>query len=254
MNTACMETLTRKQQEIRQREQQILSTAGPLIRAGGLAGFSMDAVAKKMRYTRGTIYNHFPNKEDIVLSLAARAVQRRVDLFEFAIGLATKSRQRIAAIGIACEVYADALPDDFAVEQMVRHDSVWEKTSSSRQDLLTRCEGQCMQIVDGVLNDAVNCGDLPMTRNHSTADICFGLWSLIYGGLVLEQTSPSLSLMGIQDSRKAIRRNCNAMLDGLNWQSPYDATSYNRFVKRITPRLADQCRLLTDTDSESNQP
>lgn len=249
-NTSGMEPLTPKQLEIRQRESQILATASPLIREGGLSAISMDAIAKRMSYTRGTIYNHFPNKEDIVLSLASRAVQRRIDLFELAASLGKKTREKIAAIGIACEVYADLLPNDFAVEQMIRHDSVWAKTSEKRRDVLTVCEGECMGVVGNIVQQAVDAEDFKLPRGRSVSDVCFGLWSLVYGGLVLEQTSPSLANMGIQDSRQAIRRNCNGLLDGLGWKELYDSGRYNRFVKKVKPILDERCEQLAAEDIE----
>ncbi len=45
----------------------------------------MDRVAAQMEYAKGTIYNHFPNKEEIVLALAVEAMQLRRRLFERAI-------------------------------------------------------------------------------------------------------------------------------------------------------------------------
>ena len=241
-----MSPLTPKQLEIRQRENRILSTASDMIRRGGHADLSMDAIAKQMRYTRGTIYNHFPNKEEIVLSLAARAVQHRVDLFKYAANRATKTRDQIAAIGLACEVYADHLPDDFRVEQIVRHDSVWQKTSAGRQALLHDCEAQCMSVICEIIESAVACGDLTLPRGRKAPDIVYGLWSLVYGGLTIESTSPSLSEAGISQPRLAIRRNCNALLDGLGWTDLYEARKYSRLVARIEPQLVLYAKLKRD--------
>ncbi len=235
-----MKTPTPKQLEIRTREQRILSLAVPIIREGGLTALSMDSIAREMRYARGTIYNHFPNKEDIALSLAARAVRRRLMLFEYSATLSTQPRERIAAIGIACEVYADRMPDDFQIEQMVRHDTIWPKSSTGRRDVLLKCEGQCILQVGFSIQAAIETGDLVLPRGGSVEDIVFGLWSLVYGGLVLEATSPSLASSGIMQARVAIRRNCNAMLDGLGWQPLYDASKYSRYVRRIRPKIASK--------------
>lgn len=249
---AVMSSLTPKQLEIRQREARILSVATPMIRDGGLEAIRMDRIAKEMRLTRGTIYNHFANREEIVLSLAGRAIQRRIALFEYAISLADQSRRQIAAVGIACEVYADQMPDDFAAEQMVRHDSVLMKTSEARRGRLLADEHACMAVVGQAVVGAVERGDLKVPRGQDAPDVLFGLWSLVYGGLLIEATSPSLTNIGISDSRSAIRRNCNALLDGLHWQPPYEASAYNRWVKQIHPKLVDQSQqilLATEVDS-----
>ena len=249
----CMVTLTPKQREMRSREQLILKHAVPIIRDGGLAALSMDAIAREIRCTRGTIYNHFPNKEDIALSLAARAVQRRLRLFEYAVTLSDQPRERMAAIGISCEVYADLMADDFLIEQMVRHDSVWPKTSEGRREVLLKCEQQCIVQVGMSAHEALACGDLQLPRGGRVEDIVFGLWSLVYGGLVLEATSPSLAEAGIMQARVAIRRNCNAMLDGLGWQPLYDASKYAKFVRRVQTKLEARAKeILADATSDSD--
>ena len=56
--------MTPKQAEVRARESRILQlarpmVARPMVARRGLAGLSMDAIAKTMAYAKGTIYNHF---------------------------------------------------------------------------------------------------------------------------------------------------------------------------------------------------
>jgi len=235
------ESLTPKQIEIRQREQRILDTAYPLIRQGGLAAVSMEAIARRMNYTRGTIYNHFANKEDILLALAARAVSRRMTLFNHAASMGDGTRQRCAAIGIAAEVYVDVMANEFTIEQLIRHDAVWKKTSPGRREVLGRCEAECIAVIGDVVGTAIDAGDLPVpagvARGELIQQIVFGLWSLVYGGLVLEATSPSLVQSGIRNPRPAIRRNCNALLDQLAWRPFFQAEDYQRFVRQVTPKL-----------------
>lgn len=236
-----MAKLTPKQRMILRRESQILDLARPMIAQGGLAALSMDAIANELRTAKGTIYNHFPNKEEIVLAIAVQAVDRRLDLFNHAVMMRGTSRQRIAAIGIACEVYVDVLPDLFRAEQIIRHETVWGKTTGKRQEILRNCEGRCMHTVAGVVRDAVSAGDLELEAAHRIEDIVFGLWSLVYGGMVLESTSPSLVDVGIVDSRAAIRRNCNSMLDGLRWQPLYDPEPYSIWVQQVRLHLEANC-------------
>lgn len=245
--------LTRKQREIRQRAARILDTAYPIIRRDGLAGVNMDAIARQMNLTRGTIYNHFPNKEDVLLALAARAVGRRMSLFHRAATLGRTHRDSCAGIGIAAEVYVDHLPDDFAIEQAIRHDSVWQKTSPGRRDVLAACEAECIGSIGNLVSAAIHAGDLVVPRGTRPAEltqrIVFGLWSLVYGGLVIESTSPSLAHAGIGDARHAIRRNCGSLLDDVGWQPLYDARKTKALVRRIQPALVELALELQQQDS-----
>ncbi len=232
-----MENLSHKQQEIRQRESRILDLARPMIAQGGVAALSMEAIAHELRTAKGTVYNHFRNKEEIVLALAIVAVERRLELFHQAAMMRGRPRDRVAAIGIACEVYVNQFPELFRIESIIRHDSIWEKTSPERQEVLRTCEGRCMHSVAGVVRDAVAGGDLEVAGAHGVEDIVFGLWSLVFGGMLLELTSPSLADVGIADSRQAIRRNCNALLDGLGWQPLYQADAYQAWVAHVREYL-----------------
>ncbi|MFT5093045.1 MAG: AcrR family transcriptional regulator, partial [Porticoccaceae bacterium] len=72
-----MENLTRKQREIKEREDRILGLARTMLAEGGYLGLSMDAIAEQLEYSKGTIYNHFPCKEEIIISLAVETMDRR---------------------------------------------------------------------------------------------------------------------------------------------------------------------------------
>ena len=69
-----MVELTRKQREIQERTREILRVAKPILLAEGFQALTMDRVASRMEYAKGTIYGHFSNKEEIVLALALEAM------------------------------------------------------------------------------------------------------------------------------------------------------------------------------------
>jgi AcrR family transcriptional regulator len=235
-----MNTLSRKQQEIRQRERQILDVARPMLREAGLVGLSMDRLADQMQYAKGTIYNHFPNKEEIVLALAVVAVEQRLSLFHFAAQWQGATRDRLSAVGIACEFYVSQYPELFLAEQIIRHDAVKQKTSQQRRELLTDCESRCMGAVGGIVREAIDRGDLRLPSEINVAEFCFGLWSLVYGGHVLQATSPSLSAIGIRSPASAIHRNCAAVLDGYRWLPSYDSDAFEKLHHQVWKAMKQQ--------------
>lgn len=261
MNQATIEKVTAgmtpKQLEIQQRESRILDKAFPMLRSGGVGAINMNAIAKEMGCTRGTIYNHFANKEEILLALATRSVRRRIALFQSAMASQAESRDRCAAVGIAVEVYADYMPDEFAIEQIIRHDVVWQKTSEGRRDVLSDCEQLCIGSLGQVVQAAIAAGDLKpgrgQTASELTQQLIFGLWSLSYGGLVLEATSPSLKAAGIDDARMTIRRNGNLLLDAVGWQPLFNARRYNAWAKRLRPVLIENAKKIRQLPFNSEQ-
>ncbi|PHS14133.1 MAG: TetR family transcriptional regulator [Blastopirellula sp.] len=230
-----MNTLTRKQREIQQREMQILEVSRRMLGDRGYLWLSMDRVAEEMEYSKGTIYQHFKNKEEIILALAIETLKKRQDLFERAASFQGSPRERLSAIGVACELFVRLYPDHFQVEQIIRASSIWEKTSEIRQQVLRTCEASCIGIVGGVVRDAIAHGDLKLPEDMAVEDIVFGLWSISYGGssIIMTTTPNSLTEVGINDPFLAIRRNIGSMMDGYNWLPLSKDYDYDETVQRV---------------------
>ena len=215
-----MVTLSRKQREIQQREERILALARDFLVREGYHGLSMDRIAEALEYSKGTVYQHFPNKEEILLALANQAMERRLGLFRRAASYRARPRFRMAAVGVAAELFFRLYPYHIQVEQVLRLSSVWEKTSAERRKLLEFCETNCMGIVSGIVRDAVAAGDLDLAAFGPLApeQIVFGLWSITFGGYSIAASSPTLSQLGITDPPLVLRTNCNLLLDGYGWR------------------------------------
>lgn len=245
-------TLTPKQAEIRSRESRILQLARPMVAEQGLAGLSMEAIAKQMAYAKGTIYNHFACKEEILLALAIQANEKRLELFMVATEKFAGSREKISAIGVACEDFRLRFSDMFEIDSMVRQSTVWEKASSQRREMMAMCEQRCMGLVSEIGRQSVACGDLVLPAGTGVEDIVFGLWSLTYGGMIINDSSPGLDQIGIRDSFAAIRRNCHALMDGYAWQPLYDAQADRKLVRSVRATLKRRVRpsdLLASVDT-----
>jgi AcrR family transcriptional regulator len=246
-------TLTRKQREVKERERRILEVARDMIVQDGYHGLSMDRIAEALEYSKGTIYQHFSCKEDILMVLVNQAMERRLDLFRRAAAFRGRSRERITAIGTAAELFFQLYPDHFHIEHAVRITSIREKASEQRRICLERCEASCSEIVLGVLNDAVASGDLMLgdgvlDGQLGVGEVGFGLWSLTFGGYSIAATSPSLANLGIHDPILAIRNNCSHLLDGFGWKPLAKDLDLPALVERIqrevfAPELAQLAEL-----------
>lgn len=228
---------TRKQREIEERDLKILEVArGILIRTGYL-GLRMDQIAAEMEYSKGTIYQHYPNKEEIILALANQALSKRSDLFELAVTLRRRSRERLVAVAAAAEVFVERFPHFFQVEQIIRLNSVWEKTSEKRRSVMRSCETRCMSMISGVVRDAVACGDLTLPEGCCPEDMVFGLWSMNSGAFTIVSSSESLQDLGIADAMNALRRNQNLMVDGYGWRPLSTETDFDEVLLAVKSQL-----------------
>jgi AcrR family transcriptional regulator len=77
-----LETATRKVQEFRQRERQILDVALALFLEQGEDRVTVEMIADKVGIGKGTIYKHFETKNEIYLLLMLRYEEELADLFE----------------------------------------------------------------------------------------------------------------------------------------------------------------------------
>ncbi|MBA2113638.1 TetR/AcrR family transcriptional regulator [Bremerella alba] len=236
-----MPTLSRKQREIQDREAQILSVAREMLLKDGYLGMSMDRIAEAVEYGKGTVYRHFPNKEDIILALAVETQKKRTALFQRASLFRGASRERLTAVGVACELFVRLYTSHFHVEQVVRLSSIWEKTSEKRQNVLRTCEQACMGIVSGIVRDAVSQGDLTLPEDITPEDMVFGMWAINFGSFSIMSTSGSLDEIGIEDPTLAIRGCINHMLDGFGWRLLSTEHDYEAvFEKALTETFADE--------------
>ncbi len=237
-DNAIMKTeLSRKQREIQAREGQILAVARSMIVEHGYHGLSMDRIAEALEYSKGTIYQHFTSKEDVLMALANQAMERRLGLFRRAASFRARPRERMAAIGVAAEVFFRLYPDHLHIEHVIRLSSVREKTSEERRRFLEMCESNCLEIVGGIVRDGIAIGDLKLPPNFTPEQLVFGLWGLTFGGHSLAASSPSLANLGIHEPMTAILVNANMMLDGFAWQPFARDIDLPKLLERVGEEL-----------------
>ncbi len=67
--------LTKKQQAIADREVELVQLAKSLVQEQGFANLTMDKLTAASPYSKGTIYNHFCSKEDVILALCIHSLK-----------------------------------------------------------------------------------------------------------------------------------------------------------------------------------
>lgn len=231
VKNSAMATLTRKQREIRDREALILHIGRRMLVETGYLGLTMDKIAKATEYSKGTIYQHFSCKEEVMAAIAVDTARVRASLFERAARFKGSSRERMTAIGEANELFCLLYPHHFQAELIIRSASVRPKTSEKRQGLLTGCDQQCMSIVQGVVRDAIAAGDLP--EETSPAILTAGLWTMSFGTHVLSSMDLDFQGLGIGDLLAALRGNAQRFLDGYGWTPLSSAWDYAASLARI---------------------
>ncbi len=228
-----MTTLTPKQQEIHRRQDQVLDVARSLFGRFGYLGLSMDRIAAELGVAKGTIYQHFANKEEIILALAVGTLEKRIGMFERAALFRGRPRSRMAAIGCAAELFVIRYPDHFELEKVLSCRSIIEKTAENLQRNKTAAELRCISLVGGIVRDAVACGDLELAEPVQPDQVVFGLWSATYGGYSILDCGETIRQMGITDGFRMVREVNNRLLDGFGWKPLSTRFDYNAIFDQV---------------------
>ena len=234
-----MPAQTRKQREMLEREELILSAAQTILHQHGYNHLTMDRVAETVEYSKGTIYNHFSSKEDLVCSLSCRCIINLIDVFERSYNFEGSTRERYSAIGIGYSVYHQLHPMDSQNIQIVKNHAVREKISEEKLVEIDSLEQRATKIAQSIVQEAIDCGDLDKKNQEHISTIVFGLWSMHYGALLLDQSDIPLHKLGFSPVVKMLWRNTNIYLDGYQWQPLSTSTDSKKLFEKISSALFD---------------
>jgi len=230
---------SRKQREILQREQLILSAAQDLLHQHGYNYLTMDRVAETVEYSKGTIYNHFASKEDLICALSCRTISNLIEVFEHAYQYPGSTRERYSAIGIGYSLYYQLHPKETQDIQIVRNKAVREKVSEPRLKEMESLEQKITRIAGSIVQEAIDCGDLDKKYQADVSTIVFGGWSMHYGALLLGQSDIPLQDMGFSPVVDMLWQNANIYLDGYQWLPLSAATDTSSLFEKISSALFD---------------
>ena len=238
-------SLTRKQRELLEREQLILDVAQLMLHEHGYNHLTMDRIAETVEYSKGTIYNHFASKEDLVCSLGCRSISNLINIFERAYHYPGTTRERYSAIGIGYSLYHQLHPMDSKTIQIVKTNAVREKISDDKLAEMESLEHKITKIAQSIVQEGIDSGDINKKHHDHVSTIVFGCWSMHYGALLLNQSDIPLQDLGFSPVVKMLWQNSNIYLDGYQWQPLSTSTDSNELFKKISSALfEDELKML----------
>jgi len=241
-----MPTSSRKQRELLEREKLILDTAQTILHQHGYNYLTMDKIAETVEYSKGTIYNHFTSKEDIVCSLSCRHMRNLIKIFERACQMEGSTRERYSAIGIAYSLHHQLHPMDSQNIQTVKNNAVREKISTDKLDEMQLLEQKTAKIAQDIVQQAIDAGDLDTKYQEKISTIVFGCWSMHYGATLLDQSDIPLNELGFSPVVKMVWSNTNIYLDGCQWLPLSTNMDTDRLFDQISSMLlGDESQYLT---------
>jgi AcrR family transcriptional regulator len=244
-----MGAFLRKQRELQQREQFLLSVARTMLVQEGYHRLSLDRLATRSEYSKGTIYDHFPSKEDLVAALAVQSALARIDLMNKALQFEGSTRERMLAVQVSDEVFGCLHPHHFHSELVIRMAGLDNRVSEPRREQLAQSEAWCIDRLVGLVSEAFKAGEIPASGGHTPESVVLGLVSLVIGLYVGALNFPAIkSKLILAEPCSYMRRNFDVYLDGLGWSPLSGEWDYETTLHRIKRELfAEEFRQIDAT-------
>jgi AcrR family transcriptional regulator len=233
-----MSTFTRKQREVQEREQLLLQVARKTLIEQGYAGLSMDQLAEATEYSKGTIYQHFSTKEDLVTALAIESMERRVELFLRAEQFVGRTREKMVAIGVADEIFGRLETHHYQSEFIIKLANLPDRASTERRQALDRLESSCFGCVARIVQSGIDSGELPNTVQPK--EVVYAVFTMALGTHMTSlHYCPMLKEFQITDPQKYLMKGIHTLLDGFGWRplrAEWDyGVSYQRIGAEVFP-------------------
>ena len=224
--------MTRKQREVREREQLLLQIARKMLIEHGYAGLSMDQLAEAAEYSKGTIYQHFESKEDLVTALAIESMERRVELFLRAEQFAGRPRERMLAIGVADELFSRLEIQHYHSEFIIKLANLRDRASTERQQALEKLENSCFGCVVRIVESGIESGDLP--RDTNPRELVYSVFTMALGTHMTSLHFCSMLIeFRIDDPQKVLLQGIHVLLDGSDWRPKRVEWDFAKTYQRI---------------------
>ncbi len=254
-NSLNMNELSRKEQNFIQREQELIYLALDILRENGLSGLTMDKLTAHSDYSKGTIYNHFSCKEDVLSAIGISCLVELDQLFSRAMAFQGNTRERLIAVHFSYMLHARLKPEQFMCVLSCKTAAVAEKASKQHRQLSINKENKLLESLNNLVIEAKKNTELDFKKLNLGDDavnaVTFSIWSMSFGSLSLLMNAVDSPLIKKMNRQDVLLNNINITLDGLNWRPLSSQWNYNEIISRIKNEIfAEEVQALNQQSEE----
>ncbi|WP_199608892.1 TetR/AcrR family transcriptional regulator [Flocculibacter collagenilyticus] len=224
---------SKRQQTIADREQELLKIAEAVMEREGFAGLTMDKLVAACDYSKGTVYNHFNSKEDLLCALCIKGLKLSLQLCKKTLAFEGSSRERSLAVHYAYRLHSITHPTLFFCILTAKTPAVREKASEhhlKQQELL---EKEMAQFCEGSFKEAVEKKELNISMGMGFNSYNFANWAMSFGSNALLMVANETETLRTLDHDMAILHNLSLLMDGMGWRPLSSEWDYLNTWQRI---------------------
>lgn len=229
------QTESRRERAFRERELDLLHTAEQIMLVEGFSGLTMDKLVAACPYSKGTVYNHFNSKEDLLCALCIKGMGITRDLFAKAESFNGNSREQILAIHFAYRLHALAYPTLFLCVLTSQTPAVKEKAAPERLKRQEQLDKELTSYCDKLFDLALTRGDIK--AHVDVGQLTFSSWALSFGCNALMTMAGSVQGIQRLDQDAALLTSINLLMDGMGWLPLSSEWDYGQSWQRIGAEL-----------------
>ena len=230
----------RKQTQIAERETAILEIASDIISREGAHALTMERVLARVDFSKGTLYNHFTGREDLLVAVHAQCFEVHLDFFTRGALFHGCPRERFAATGLGAQVLHQLDPRPF---QFSLNDTILAAASERWREMFRHYHRETIAVFTGIARDALARGDLPAGTDPER--VTLGAWSLSCGSEEIHESGllpRRLSPVEFNDLRSHL---IETLLDGFGWRPLSLELDYTQVRQRVLREVyPDEARKL----------
>lgn len=220
-----MSELTKAEQKRQAREEELIDLALEITTKEGFGALTMEKLTARSSYSKGTIYNHFTNKEDCLSAITARAGNKLLRLFSKAAAYPGSLREKALASHYSYYIFSLIEPQLFMALLATKTQEVREKSSEERMCLCNQLDTSITDLCEQTMRMAVEAGDLKLRDSISFESLSFANWAGAFG---MNALIASVQAVAIEKMQKddLIFNSINILLDGMNFHPLSDQYNY----------------------------
>jgi len=222
-----------KQKEIQAREAHFIQVAREILLREGYQGVSVSRVAESTRFSKGTVYQLFRSKEELITALGIQCRAKLLETIQKAARFPGRPRERMAALGEAMAFYSKYCSDDQRILKLIDAETILDRVQNGQRDKMKQYDVQIFQTLLEIVQDAVAEGDLVLRGDCTVQGLGFAFWALMDGAFSANMGGAPLQEAGIPDPSAEVVRNGHYLMDGYGWRPLQHEWDYEATARRV---------------------
>lgn len=240
-----------RQAELHAREAHFLRVAREILLGNdGYQAVSIDRIAEETGFSRGTVYQRFRTKDDLLIALGSECRATLVELIRRGARCAGRPRERMAALGETLVFYSTHYADDQRILKLIDAEMILKKAPDNQRETMKGYDIRVYELVLDVIQDGIAQGDLVLKGDRTASGLCFAFWTLIDGSFSASMGGAPLAEAGIENPTAEAVRNGHYLMDAYGWRPLYDEWDYATITRNVRESLSNEL-MYTDNSVES---